>query len=79
MALRKPCTHGKVVCGLMRGSRRFAHRADNFLTNHGEEIGKFAQTISPAIGALNPTAGLVAGAVGRGLETYAQVRNEIGN
>ena len=79
MALRKPCTHGKVLCGMYRGTRRFTQKADNFLANHGEEIGMFAQTISPAVTAINPTAGLVTGAVGKGLQTYAQVRNEVGN
>ncbi len=79
MALRKPCTHGKVLCGMYRGTRRFAHKADNFLKHYGEDIGQFAQTVSPAVTAINPTAGLVTGAVGKGLQTYAQVRNEVGN
>ena len=79
MALRKPCTHGKVVCGLMRGSRQFAQKADNFLTNYGQDLGQFAQGVAPVVTALNPTAGLVTGAVGKGLQTYAQVRNEVGN
>ena len=77
MVIKQPCSHGKVLCGLYRGTRTFAHKADNFLTDYGEDIGRTAQALAPAITAVNPTAGIVTGAVGKGLETYAQVRNEM--
>ncbi len=79
MAIQKPCTHGKVLCGLYRNTRRFAHKADNFLKDYGADIGKTAIALAAPISASGfPEVGLVTGAVGKGLETYAQVRNQMG-
>ncbi len=78
MAIHKLCTHGKVLCGLYRGTRQFAHKADNFLKNYGEDIGRTAQALAPAVGVLGgPQSALITGGVEKALETYAQVRNEM--
>ena len=79
MAIKKPCTHGKVLCGLYRGTRQFAHKADHFLRDYGADIGKTAQALAAPISAAGfPEVGLVAGAVGKGIQTYADVRNQMG-
>ncbi len=79
MAIQRPCTHGKVLCGLYRNTRRFSHLADNFLRDYGAPIGKTAQALATPLSAGGfPEVGLVTGAVGKGLETYAQVRNQMG-
>ena len=80
MALKKPCRHGRVLCNLYGHTRTFAHRADQFVTAHGQDIGKMAQSLAPvATLAGGPTAGMITAGLGKGLETYAQVRNEMGN
>jgi hypothetical protein len=73
---REVCHHGKTLCNLYHGTREFAHKADDFLTDYGEKVGRAAQFLSPAIAVANPVAGGVVGAVGVGLETYAAARNQ---
>ncbi len=77
MAIHRPCTHGKVLCGLYRGTRTFAHKADHVIRNYGETAGAIAQGVALVITAIYPVAGVVTGAVGKGIQTYAQVRNEV--
>ena len=87
--IHKPCTHSKVFCGLYRGTREFAHhakkniqefggQAEHFIREYGEPIGQVAQGIAPALTAAYPIAGPIVGSLGKGIETYAHVRNEIG-
>jgi hypothetical protein len=77
MAIHRPCSHGKTLCGIYSNVRSFAHKADNFIKDYGEPIGQVAQGIAPAITAAYPVAGLVTGAVGKGLEVYSQVANDM--
>ncbi len=80
MALKKPCRHGRVLCNLYGHTRTFAHRADQFATHYGKDLGQAAQALAPvATLAGGPTAGMITAGLGKGLETYAQVRNEMGN
>ncbi len=79
MAVKKPCSHGKYVCGALHSGRVFLSRADAVLRQHGEPWGRAAQAWAPVAAAVGePTAGLVTGALGKAAETYAQVRNQIG-
>ncbi len=79
MAHKKPCRRGHTLCNLYGGVRGFVHKTDDFLRHHGQDIGRGLQTAAPVAGALaGPQTALVAGALGKGLETYAQVRNEMG-
>jgi hypothetical protein len=75
---REHCTHGKALCQIYGGARQFAHKADNVLQDYGERGGQFIQAVAAPVALLNPAVGLTAGAIGKGIETYAQVRNEMG-
>jgi hypothetical protein len=71
------CAHGQTLCNLYGGARDFEHKADGLLRDYGERGGQFIQAAAAQVALLNPAVGLTAGAVGKGLETYAQVRNEM--
>ena len=78
MGLDKPCTHGRVLCGLIGGVRGAAIKADEFLQDYGGPIGRTAQALAPVAGVLaGPQTALVAGGVGAAIQSYAQVRNEM--
>ncbi len=78
MAIHRPSSK-KHLCGLYNFTRRFAHRVDAFVRDYGAPIGQTAQALAAPLSAGGfPEVGLVAGAVGKGLETYAQVRNQMG-
>lgn len=53
------------------------HHADSFLKDYGKDVGTIAQGIAPAVGAVNPTAGIILGAGGKFASEYARVRNEM--
>jgi hypothetical protein len=78
MVLQKECHHGKVLCGLYHNTQTFIHKADSLAKDYGENVGKGLQGIGAAVGTVNPVAGGVTGAIGVGLETYAAIRNEVG-
>ena len=78
MVLQKECHHGKVLCGLYHNTQTFIHKADSLAKDYGENVGKGLQGIGAAVGTVNPVAGGVTGAIGVGLETCAQIRNEVG-
>jgi hypothetical protein len=78
MVLQKDCHHGKVLCGLYHNTQTFIHKADSLATAHGENFGKGLQGIGAAVATVNPVAGVLTSAAGVGLETYAQIRNEVG-
>ncbi len=78
MVLQKECHHGKALCGLYHNTQTFIHKADSLAKDYGENVGKGLQGIGAAVGTVNPVAGGVTGAIGVGLETYAAIRNEVG-
>ena len=67
------------MCGLYHNTRRFAHKVDAFVRDYGAPIGQTAQALAAPISAAGfPEVGLVTGAVGKGIQTYADVRNQMG-
>ena len=78
MAIQRPSSK-KNLCGLYNNTRRFAHRVDSFVRDYGAPIGQTAQALALQLAAGGlPQAGLVTGAVGKGLQTYAEIRNQMG-
>ena len=66
------------MCGSLHKGRPFFYRADKVLREHGKDIGKVAQAAAPFVGAVNPMADIATGALGKGLEKYSRIRNEMG-
>ena len=61
----------------MHGGRRFAHAADKFARQYGGVAGNIMQAAAVPISALGgPTTGIITGAAGKGLATYAELRNQ---
>ena len=62
------------------GARTFFHGADKIASRYGGIAGKVLQGAAPVIGALaGPQSGILAGALGKGLSTYSEVRGAVGN
>jgi hypothetical protein len=79
MVLQKEeCNKGRVLCGLYHNTQTFIHKADSLATDYGEDVGRGMQGIGAAVATVNPLAGAITGAAGVGLETYAAIRNEVG-
>ena len=66
------------MCGAMHKGRQFLYGADKVLREHGKDIGKVAQAAAPYVATLNPVAGIATGAIGKGVEEYSRIRNEMG-
>ena len=79
MVLQKEeCHHGKTLCNLYHNTQKFTHKVDSLAKDYGENVGKGLQGLGAAIALSNPVAGAITGATGVGLETYAAIRNEVG-
>ena len=80
MVFEKPCTHGRALCGIYKGTREFTHKADDFLKHYGDGTGKVLQGIAPAVGVgFGPVAGIATAGLGHFAQEYANVRNEMEN
>ena len=77
--LQKHCRHGNALCFARRGMSNALSTIDKGLVKYGGAAGKALQTAAPAIAALNPTAGVAAGAIGKGLESYNSIRSQLGD
>ena len=80
MVLQKEeCSEGRVLCGLYKNTQTFIHKADSLAKDYGENVGRGMQGIGAAVSTVNPVAGVLTSAARVGLETYAQIRNEVGD
>ena len=77
--LQKRCKHGNALCFARKGLSNALSNLDKGLVKYGGVAGKALQTAAPAIGALNPTAGVAAGAIGKGMESYNSIRSQLGD
>ena len=66
------------MCGALHKGRQFLYGTDKVLREHGSDIGRGLSSIAPLVGAVNPVAGIATGAIGKGVEEYSRIRNEMG-
>ena len=77
--LQKHCKHGNALCFARKGLSNALSTMDKGLVKYGGAAGKALQTAAPALAAVNPTAGIAAGAIGKGLESYNSIRSQLGD
>ena len=77
--LQKHCEHGDALCFARRGLSNALSNMGKGVVKHGGVAGKALQTAAPAIAALNHSAGIALGAVGKGMESYNPIRSQLGN
>ena len=77
--LQKHCKHGNALCFARKGLSNALSTMDKGLVKYGGAAGKALQTVAPALTAIAPAAGIAAGAIGKGLESYNSIRSQPGN
>jgi hypothetical protein len=78
--LQKHCKHGNALCFARKGMSNALNTIDKGLVKYGGVAGKALQTAAPAIAAVGgPTAGIAAGAIGKGMESYNSIRSQLGD
>ncbi len=64
---------------VMRGASSMVNGLDKFASRHGRELGMFLQQAAPLVAEMGaPQVGVMAGALGKGLQTYQDVRGQVG-